>query len=341
MKKKIIFRADGNTTTGLGHLYRLFAIVEMVKEDYEYVYLTQSSTTTDVIPESYPLQLIDKAVDLSDEPLWISSQFNPEEYIIIADGYQFKSDYQKSLKKLGFTLIYIDDLEEYHMYADVVVNHSSSAKKADFIAEEYTVFALGTDYSLLRPKFLKAAKTPRLVQHLDTAFVCFGGADKYDFSLKTAKVLLEIDQVKEINIVLGAAYKNNEILELEKLFSSKLRIFRNLSERNLLELMLSCNFAVAPTSTILYELSCVKMPIISGYFVDNQISVYNWYKSQNCFYGVDDFTSFKFDNLKSIFETLNNATVRKTQIENQSKCIDGKQKERFLKLIATFAGELK
>ncbi len=33
-KCKIIFRADGSAKTGLGHLYRLFAIVEMVKYSY-------------------------------------------------------------------------------------------------------------------------------------------------------------------------------------------------------------------------------------------------------------------------------------------------------------------
>ena len=36
MTKKIIFRADGNATTGLGHLYRLFALVEMYKNDYDF-----------------------------------------------------------------------------------------------------------------------------------------------------------------------------------------------------------------------------------------------------------------------------------------------------------------
>lgn len=338
MKKKILFRADGNTTTGLGHLYRLFAIAEMVSEEYDYIYLTDSSTTIEVIPKHYSVKLIDPNVDLFDEPQWISNQFSPEEYIIIADGYHFKSDYQKALKEHGFALIYIDDLEAYHMYADVVVNHSSSAKKTDFIAEEYTRFALGTDYSLLRPKFLKAAKLSRKIKQIDKAFVCFGGADKYDFSLKTAKVLLDIDQIKKVNIVLGAAYKNNEILELEKRFSSRLKIYRNLSENDLLELMLTCNFAVAPTSTILYELSCVKMPIVSGYFVDNQISVYNWFKEQNCFFGVDDFTNFNFEELKGIFEKLKNKEVQEEQMINQAKCIDGNQRERFLKLIATFKG---
>lgn len=32
---KIIFRADGNSNIGLGHLFRLFALVEIYKDVYE------------------------------------------------------------------------------------------------------------------------------------------------------------------------------------------------------------------------------------------------------------------------------------------------------------------
>jgi len=341
MKKKLIFRADGNSNTGLGHLYRLFAIVEMIKDDYDFVYVTQSSSTIKVIPNEYPIKLIDFDLAILDEPQWISSQFCPDEYIVIADGYHFTSDYQKALKEQGFTLIYIDDLGTYHMYADVVVNHSSSAKKISFNAEDYTKFALGMEYALLRPKFLEIAKLRGSIKPIDKAFICFGGADKFNFSYKTVEVLLDIPNIKQVHVVLGAAYKNDKMLELKKVFQNRLRIYINLSESDLLKVMLSCNFAITPTSTILYELSCVKMPIVSGYFVDNQVSVYNWFKEQNCFFGIGDFTIFNFEDLKTILKKLNNNSVKKEQINNQAKCIDGNQKERFLKLIATFANNKK
>ena len=114
MKKKLIFRADGNSDTGLGHLYRLFALVEMLKDDYSFTFVSSNSSTISVIPKSYSIELIPKKISINDEPIWIANKFNPKEYIIIADGYHFISSYQKHLKSLGFSLIYIDDLyKEY------------------------------------------------------------------------------------------------------------------------------------------------------------------------------------------------------------------------------------
>ena len=265
MKKKIIFRADGNTITGLGHLYRLFALVAVFKEDYEYVYVTRTSSNIEVIPQNYPVTFIDdEQIHLSKEPIWLASNYNPNEHIIIADGYHFTSIYQREIKELGFSLVYIDDLGKEHMHADIVVNHSSSFKTSDFSYEAYTKFALGTKYALLRPAFLEVAKRIRSVTSIDTVFICFGGADKYNFSLQATKVLLEINQIKNIQIVLGAAYNDNEIGKLERKFPAKITTYRNLSEDNLMKVMKVCNLAIAPTSTILYEHICVKMPIISG-----------------------------------------------------------------------------
>ncbi|WP_164914102.1 UDP-2,4-diacetamido-2,4,6-trideoxy-beta-L-altropyranose hydrolase [Aquimarina sediminis] len=336
MKKKIIFRADGNTITGLGHLYRLFALVEIFKESYEYVYITRSSSNAEVIPQEYPLTLInDDEVDFLKEPVWLADNFSPNEYIIIADGYHFRASYQKKIKEFGFSLIYIDDLAEEHMYADVVVNHSSSYTTSDYNHEEYTKFALGTEYALLRPSFIEIAKGKKLITHIDEAFVCFGGADKFNFSLQATKVLLEIDQIKKIHIVLGAAYDDDQINRLQQNYPTKIKIYRNLSEFELIDVMKICNLAIAPTSTILYELICVKMPIISGYFVDNQKAVYHWFNKNKCFYGIDDFCNFNFNNLKDIIVKFTDVSLLKSYTDNQAKCIDGNQKKRFLELLMT------
>ncbi len=89
MTKKIIFRADGNSETGLGHLYRLFSLVETVKDTLEFVFLTKEESTTSIIPNYYNLKTIPKNIKIEEEPKWLSECFSPKEYIIIADGYQF------------------------------------------------------------------------------------------------------------------------------------------------------------------------------------------------------------------------------------------------------------
>jgi len=272
---KIIFRADGNSNTGLGHLYRLFSLVEIVKTSYEFAFVTKGSSTQDVVPSGYKKIVIPDSVIIEDEPNWLANNFEPLDHIIIADGYQFVSSYQKSIKEKGFKLIYVDDLAEQHMYADIVINHSTFIEKADYKKEDNTYLALGPKYALLRPSFIETARDKRMITNIDSAFICFGGADPFDLSIKALKSLLEFKEFKKISVVLGSAYKHKDIYEFVKNSSSNIYIYQNLSEIDLLEVMKDCKFAIVPASTILYEICCVKMVTLSGYFIDNQERIYN------------------------------------------------------------------
>ena len=140
MMKKIIFRADGNSETGLGHLYRIFALIEMFKSDFDFVLLTRESTSVSAIPAEYKFHLMPSTISLEEEPDWISTNYPSRTFMIIADGYQFNATYQKKLKEHNYKLIYIDDQIKERMYADVVINHALSVKSSDYAAEPYTKF---------------------------------------------------------------------------------------------------------------------------------------------------------------------------------------------------------
>ena len=157
-QKKILFRADGNNTTGLGHLYRLFALVEIYKPYFEVIFLTKESSTKESIPAQYTVEFIPDAITILQEPQWISEHYVSSEHLIVADGYQFNETYQKQIKQLGFKLVYIDDLIESHIYADIVVNHAANVDSKLYKKEPYTTIALGTEYAILRPAFIKAAQ---------------------------------------------------------------------------------------------------------------------------------------------------------------------------------------
>ncbi len=332
--KQILFRADGNYTIGLGHLYRLFALVEMFKDEFECVFLTRKNSILKVIPTGYNVKTIPNNITLESEANWVSNNFNTEDCIIIADGYQFVSSYQKAIKEKGFFLIYIDDLTIEHMYANIVINHSPYLKEDDFTSEPYTQFALGTDYAMLRPKFLEAAKKDRVIDKIDTVFICFGGVDLYDLSYKSTKAIIEIEEIIEVNVVLGGVYSHGPIFELAKK-NSKVKLYRNLDETSLYKLMCRCNLGIVPSSTISYEVCSVKMMILGGYNVCNQVKIYEGFKENGVIYEAGDFTKlseldFRIETLKIIEDSKDNYLY----FMNQQKLLfDGEQKKRFLSLI--------
>ncbi|MBW1293892.1 UDP-2,4-diacetamido-2,4,6-trideoxy-beta-L-altropyranose hydrolase [Aquimarina litoralis] len=335
MGKKILFRADGNSSIGLGHLYRLFAIVEMVKELYEFVYIVRASSTSGIIPNEYTKLLIPENVDEKEEPEWLAKRYAPKEHIIIADGYDFVSNYQKKIKSLGFSLVYIDDLVKEHMYADIVINHSPSLKSLDFSSESYTKFALGTEYSILRPFFIEKAKERKEKTSINNVFICFGGSDFYDLTYKSVEGVVGINDVKEIHVVLGGAYNYEDIHDLIKDKKDKVFIHRNLAEKEMLNIMDKCDLAIVPTSTICYEVCCVKMLIFGGYYVDNQINIYKGFLNNDVIYPGGDFKKYSSGDFKEKVEDImkNQTSDFKKKLANQYKLFDGNQKKRFLKLL--------
>ncbi|MDV7137590.1 UDP-2,4-diacetamido-2,4,6-trideoxy-beta-L-altropyranose hydrolase [Maribacter sp. TH_r10] len=331
MTKKIIFRADGNSETGLGHLFRLFALIEIFKNEYDYVFVTKESTLMAVIPEKYNVDIIPNSVSYVEEPDWLTKHYPSNKCILVLDGYQFNSNYQKKIKHSGYKLMYIDDLADEHMYADLVVNHSPHARIEQYTRESYTEFAFGTAYAILRPSFLKKPILNKELESLNTAFVCFGGADKYNFTFKIVQELLNIAQVQVINVVVGSAYQHTELFQIEKL-NPKVRVFRNLNEQSLYSLMNTCTFAIAPTSTIIFELISVNMYLVSGYYVDNQKNAYYEFERRNAIKGIGDFHKYQYNYLNKHLSGLTVNDIQK-QILSQKDLIDGKQKSRFLTLM--------
>ncbi len=331
--KKILFRADGNHTIGLGHLFRLFSLIEMFKEHYDCILLTKADTPQDVIPKHYQIANMSSDIDDHKEADWIAKHYPSSEYILVLDGYQFNALYQQKLKQHGYFLLYIDDLVQEHMYADIVVNHSANAKKEDYQAELYTQFALGTDYAMLRPLFLQQAKQDRVINQLDTVFICFGGSDIFDLSFKAVQACLKIAQIERINVVLGGAYEFSEIFSIN---DDRLKIHQNLDEKQMLDVMQSSNLAIAPASTTLYELCCVKMPILTGYNVDNQQGIYQAVVNNNLVYGMGNIERFTTDDFyQHLITAISSININK-MLQAQNKFFDGNSKERFLQLLTSY-----
>lgn len=331
--QKIICRADGNANVGLGHLYRMFALYEIYKDTYNVTFVTRTHSEIDSIPEYYQTKYIPNSIAIEDEPEWINEHFDSKSYIIILDGYQFVGNqYQKELRDFGYYIIYIDDFVSKKIHANIIVNHSPKLQREDFNIRNDSIVVTGTKYAILRPLFLEAAKINRKINDIDTVFVCFGGADQYDLSLLSVKALLDFNKIRNIHIVVGSAYKHNAIFEKVKKHS-KIKIYQNLGEQDLIKIMRQCNFAIVPSSTILYELCCVKMPVLSGFFVENQKNIYNGFVQDQLVYPGDDFSKYTVKDFKIKLHDILKLSNHNTLIENQSKLFDEKIKTRFLNLL--------
>ena len=305
-KPKLFIRADGNGTMGLGHLFRSLALAEMLKDQFTCTFLVRSPIS---LPESQFTAVCDALIELPATEDHISeAQHIAETYIqdgdmIVMDGYHFHTEYQKTLRDAGAKVVCIDDLRNQHIVADVIINHAGGVKPSDYSHESYTQCLLGMQYALLRPPFIQATTLPPNPE-AKGVFICMGGADPHACTLPISTLCLELFPELPLQIVIGAAYGQEEDLEELAAQNPNVSIHQSLSAAEMVSLMRTCSLAICPASTVSLEALAAGVPLIAGMSAANQQDLYAGHLSHKTALGVGWFKDISFPLLRQHIQTF-------------------------------------
>src|ERR1035437_6003961 len=332
-KHRIFFRADGSSKIGLGHVVRCLALIEMLNRDFECIFLIKDADERIMHLIEKNCKLIElRSSDIHKEVLEVLNIVTGND-IVVLDGYCFNSKYQRSVKSKVSKLVMIDDKADQHYYADLIINHGSSSIENKYSKELYTKVLVGFPYTLLRKEFLASAKLNRVITKVDTAFICMGGSDPFNITLKVLKACIQCDFIKTIFVVTGSAYSNaDELLSLINEYKSVKKIFReiNVDAQRMVELISMSDIAVSPASSVSLEICSVKAGLLSGIVIDNQNTIHEELVHSECCISIGDFNIASENEIISCLEKLKNIETVNSMIRNQSKAIDGLSGERIL-----------
>jgi len=245
----------------------------MLNEQFQCIYATRN-------PTEYQIYEIEKVchswVDLPEDESHfdVFLNFLQGNEIVVLDNYFFTTDYQRAIKAKGCKLVCIDDMHDKHYVADVVINHALTIRDV-FSTESYTMLLIGFDYALLRSSFLQEEKEKKEKPNINFqhALICYGGADFNNLTYKTLDNLSEIDSINKITIVIGNAYQQKQQLENKISLHSEnktIKLYQGLNAEELKKIINHVDFGIVPCSTILLEAISQKLPVITGFYVDNQ-----------------------------------------------------------------------
>jgi UDP-2,4-diacetamido-2,4,6-trideoxy-beta-L-altropyranose hydrolase len=321
-KPKIFFRADGNSNIGLGHVMRSLALAEMIKDHFDSCFIIRSPSPA--IQEKIKnvcdkLILLDEKTNIADNAQLLTLSNFHQNAIVVLDGYAFDTKYQKEIKKSGAKIICIDDINAYHFFADVVINHSGGFEIEEYSVEPNTKVYLGPQFALIRPEFQKAAQHKNLSEINKNIFVCFGGADPKNDTLSALQKCIKHSSDSSYFVVLGSAYLHGDKLsEFIEDTTTEINISTNLDAQQMVALMSKCSTAITSPSTVSYEYLSTRGRLFVKVIADNQ-------KRINAFL-INSNLAFNFDNFP-------NPVDIKDTIELQNSIFDGAQKKRFLKIL--------
>lgn len=325
-----MFRADGDSNIGLGHVFRLLSLIELCKEVFQCVFvIRQRDNKLFELVSSY-CEIFSISEDNEVEDML--ELLSPSD-ILVLDGYNFGSDYQKKIKPVIRKLVMIDDTAEFHFYADLVINHGGDPIVDKYIKEDYTKLLTGFNYLIVRPEFLAAARISRSVSRTESVFICMGGADPFNVTLKAIRACMETGYVTNIIVVTGSAYCNKSELEnliMEGIKSKSITHHENISAAKMVELIGASQVAICPASSVALEVCCVKTGLLTGTVIANQLHILEQLINAGCCFSIGDFNMASAENIKTHLESIFDKTVINIMIEKQEKVIDGLSGIRIL-----------
>lgn len=303
---KIFFRADGNSNIGLGHVYRLLALAEILRPEFECIFVIRA-------PDQAIMDLIKKTchnvqVLNTDNPASFMELLTGTE-IVVLDGYQFTTSYQQAIKNKGSKLVCIDDLHDRHFVADAIINHAMGVKPEQYSAEPYTKLYLGKEYLLLRKEFRNAVNGKTAFKSARKVFICLGGVDPYNLTTQALESISGISDVKEIHIVTSHANVNlqslNEVIKnIKARGKCEVFIYIELSAAELVNVIKENDVAVVSSSNISYEILSLNKVLICGWYVENQKDLYEGISQLPNVIGVGDLKNQLNDKIKNAFKLL-------------------------------------
>jgi UDP-2,4-diacetamido-2,4,6-trideoxy-beta-L-altropyranose hydrolase len=275
---KLLIRVDASIQIGTGHAMRCLALAQawqnagdnaifamatkvpglearLRSEGIEYVYFP------------VPLGSAEDAKNTASLVQQVGSSW------VIADGYHFKTEYQKIIKDYNLCLIVVDDYghaDDY--YADFILNQNIYAREELYHARKpYTQLLLGMDYALLRREFWQwrgwKHSHPTVASKL---LITLGGSDPDNVTFKVIQALQQVD-VKglEAVVVVGGSNPYYEQLQLASQESScPICVKRNVT--NMPELMAWADVAISAGGSTSWELAFMGVPSLIMIIADNQ-----------------------------------------------------------------------
>ena len=333
----ILFRADGNSILGMGHIMRCLSIADAFKEagiSVEFV-LAESFTQEFIEGRGYTTHVLNTPYNNMAKEIAVlkNSDFYKEAAAILIDSYFVTEEYVQALK--GKKVVYLDDYFT-KLPVDAILNYSVYADAFEY-AKVYETnlpeLILGPSYAPLRKEF-QDAEPKHISSQVNDVLVLTGGSDSLHVALSFAREVLgrKSDGLCFHFVVGPMSGDFDEIRVLAESNPSRIAVHHNV--RDMKGLMSACDMAISAAGSTQYELCACGIPTINYTLADNQILGAKAFERQGVMIYAGDaregdtFYSDLYDKAAAL------AGDKKTRTEMSQKAqtmIDGKGAGRIVK----------
>jgi len=286
----IIFRADANTSIGMGHIMRCLSLAEaMAADSSESMVINRGKKNIKfIIADESVSNLIQscgyepiilhtdyRAMD-GEIDAWKELAPSIDVDLVIIDSYYVTSDYLNWLRHNIGMVCYIDDVLSFSYPVDILINYNAYANIGDYHRLykgcEEPKYLLGPTYAPLRAMF-------RDIDHREQRSVVTdvllstGGSDELHVAVSFLRYLCnEKDDKSEgitYHLLLGMMNTDKDEIKALAADDDRIKLHENVSDMRWL--ISSMDIVVSAAGSTLYEICACGVPLITFSTADNQI----------------------------------------------------------------------
>lgn len=331
--RKIVIRADGHKSIGMGHLYRMLTLARYLREQhgFDISFIVKNNRPALTLIErygfrSYPLKF---NTSLKDELLILPEilyEENPD--IIIIDSRKRCHD-RSFMEKIGSgrdacVIAFTDVHEKREIASDIVINGSILQKGNNYKNINDTKYYLGFDYVILSPGYLSFGNWPRAGEEVERVMVCMGGADQHNLTFTVLKAIDKSANRFVCDVVLSSAFfEKKSVDNVVKTLRHEINVHYDID--GILDLLLQSDLAITAGGNAHVERMCVGVP---GIAISQERHQSASARKIASFGATVDLGIFRGLKTKRLLQAFNSLTEDNGMRERMSKCgrflVDGK-----------------
>ena len=251
LRRRICFHLIGNSSTGLGHVYRALTLADrLINHDLYFIVNEQSRLAAELIGRRF------YSVTMVPEGQESQAILAGAPDLVINDVLDTEESFVRSLKDAGVALINFEDIGPGSVLAEYLINamyKSHPVRTDDRVLE-------GVEYSCLRDEFYSIGpKSTR--QKIKTVLLLFGGTDPGGLTMKCLRSLDDVEGDWKVTVILGMGYKDPESVRRHcSLASHPTEVISDTSIIS--RYMAEADIAITSAGRTVFELASLCVPMI-------------------------------------------------------------------------------
>ena len=321
MKIKIF--TEGGENIGLGHISRCCSL-------YDEAYRRGIDVEFIIYGDISHLDLIKNRPVINDN--WLSADYlynniKSTDYCIV-DSYLAPKELYEIISAKAMRALYIDDMARINYPKGIVVNPSLDTENIIYLENNENIYLLGYKYIILRTPFIDTQRNTRS-NIVKEVLITMGGSDTRNLTPKIMNNLCNEYPYIKFNVVVNDTFHNIANIEEKKL--DNIKLYYNVDEQLMKELMIKSDMAITAAGQTIYELLATETPFIPIKVIDNQSNTIAGLSRINPNQCTIDFDDKDFNIILKIqFEMMLDKNTRTVWMNRFKNLIDGSGRKRII-----------